>query len=135
MKKEEVPQDLQFFKDKVVRDVLYAIDENGNYTPVISDGWSVKNDALNAVWDDIREQCGEIRRQALARKVSPLAYHLKKALQDTAMLAAYSGVPRRKIRKHLNYDAFMDADDETLQKYADALRITPEELKRVDEWK
>lgn len=135
MKKEEVPQDLQFFKDNVIRDVMYAVDENGHYTPVISDGWSVKNDALNAVWDDIREQCESIRQQVLAREVSPLAYHLKKALQDVGMLASYSGVPKRKIRKHLRYDEFMKADDEILQKYADALRITVEELKRVDEWK
>jgi hypothetical protein len=135
MKKEDVPQDLQFFKDKVIRDVIYAVDEEGNYTPVLSDGWSVKNDALNAVWDDIREQCEAIRQQALAREVSPLAYHLKKALQDVGMLASYSGIPKRKIRKHLKYDEFMKADDETLQKYADALRITLEDLKRVDEWK
>jgi hypothetical protein len=114
---------------------VYAVDENGRYTPVISDGWSVKNDILNAVWDDIREQCEEIRRQVLVGEASPLAYHMKKALQDTGMLASYSGVPKRKIRRHLKYDAFIKAEEETLQKYADALRITVEELKRVDEWK
>jgi hypothetical protein len=88
MKKEDVPQDLLFFKDNVFRDVMYAVDENGHYTSVISDGWSVKNEALEAVWDDIREQCEDIRQQALARKVSPLAYHLKKSLQDVALLSS-----------------------------------------------
>ena len=29
----------------------------------------------------------------------------------------------------------MKLDEETLLKYADAMRITVEELKRVDEWK
>ncbi|MDR2913297.1 MAG: hypothetical protein LBV74_00430 [Tannerella sp.] len=135
MKKEDVPQDLQYFKDKVVRDVMYAVDENGNYMPVISDGWSVKNDALGAVWDDIREQCEEIRRQVLAKEVSPLAYHMKKSLQEIGMLSSYSDIPKRKIRKHLKYDEFMKLDDGTLQKYAEALRISIEELKRVDEWK
>ena len=135
MKTEDVPQDLQYFKDKVVRDIMYAVDENGKYTSVISDGWSVKNDALNAVWDDIREQCEEIRQQVIAKEASPLAYHIKKALQDVAMLSAYADVPKRKVRKHLKYDEFMKLDDDTLQKYADALRITVEELKHVDEWK
>ena len=135
MKKEEVPQDLQFFKDNVIRDVMYAVDENGHYKPVLSDGWDVKNDALNAVWDDIREQCEEIRLQVLAKAISPLAYHMKKSLQEIGMLASYSGIPKRKIRKHLKYDEFMKLDEETLQKYADALRITVDELKRVDEWK
>jgi hypothetical protein len=135
MKTEDVPQDLKYFKDKVVRDLMYAVDEDGRYTPVLSDGWSVKNDALNAVWDDIREQCDDIRRQIRAGAVSPLAYHMKKALQDVGMLASYSGVPKRKIRRHLKYDEFMKSDIETLQKYADALRITVDELKRADEWK
>ncbi|MDR1115126.1 MAG: hypothetical protein LBL33_03065 [Tannerella sp.] len=135
MKTGDVPQDLKYFKDKVVRDLMYAVDENGHYMSVLSDGWSVKNDALNAVWDDIREQCGEIRRQVLAKETSPLAYHMKKALQDVGMLASYSGVPKRKIRKHLKYDEFMKSNEAVLQKYADALRITVDELKRVDEWK
>jgi hypothetical protein len=135
MKKEDVPQDLLYFKDNIIRDLMYAVDENGHYTPVVSDGWSVKNDALGAVWEDIREQCEAIRRQVLAKEVSPLAYHLKKSLQDVAMLASYSEVPKRKIRKHLHYDEFMKTDAETLRKYADALRITVEELKRVDEWR
>jgi hypothetical protein len=135
VKTEDVPQDLKYFKDRIVRDLIYAVDGDGHYTPVLSDGWSVKNDALNAVWDDIREQCGEIRRQVLAKEASPLAYHMKKALQDVGMLASYSGVPKRKIRKHLKYDEFVKSDGETLRRYADALRITVDELKRVDEWR
>jgi hypothetical protein len=135
MKTGDVPQDLKYFKDKVVRDLMYAVDENGHYTSVLSDGWSVKNDALSAVWDDIREQCGEIRRQVLTKEASPLAYHMKKALQDVGMLASYSGIPKRQIRKHLKYDEFMKSDEAILQKYADALRITVDELKCVDEWK
>ena len=77
MKKEEVPQDLLYFKDNVIRDLMYAVDDDGVYTPVVSDGWCVKNDALGAVWDDIRDQCEAIRPRVLAKEVSPLVYHLK----------------------------------------------------------
>ena len=135
MKTEEVPQDMQFFKDNVIRDVMYAVDEDGHYTTVLSDGWSVKNDALNAVWDDIREQCEVIRQQVLTKEVSPLAYHMKKSLLEIGMLSSYAEIPKRKIRKHLRYDEFMKLENETLQKYADAMRITVEELKCVDEWR
>ena len=135
MKKEDVPQDLQYFKDNVIRDLMYAVDENGHYTSVVSDGWRVKNEALSVVWDDIREQCEAIRQQVLAKEVSPLAFHIKKSLQDIGLLSAYSGIPKRKIRKHLKYDEFMNLDENTLHQYADAMRITVEELKRVDEWK
>ena len=135
MKKGDVPQDLVYFKDNVIRDIMYAVDESGHYTPVISDGWKVKNDALGFVWDDIREQCEEIRSKVLAGEVSPLAYHMNRSLLDTGLLAAYSGVSKRKIRKHLKHDEFMKTDEQTLKKYADAMRMTVEELKRVDEWK
>ena len=46
MKIEEVPQDLKFFKNTVIRDVAYAIDSEGNYESVLSDGWDVKHDAI-----------------------------------------------------------------------------------------
>ena len=135
MNKKDVPQDLCYFKDNVIRDVMYAVDENGQYMPVVSDGWSVKNDALGTVWDDIREECEKIRLRVLAKEVSPLAYHIRKSLQNVCLLSAYSGVPKRKIRKHLKYEEFMNSDEDTLQKYAEAMRITVEELKRIDEWK
>ena len=135
MKTEDVPQDLLYFKDNIVRDVMYAVDENGHYTTVISDGWSVKNEALGVVWDDIREECEKIRVRVLAKEVSPLAYHLKKSLLDVGLLSAYSGVPKRKIRKHLKYDEFMKLDENTMRIYADAMRITVEELKQLDECK
>jgi hypothetical protein len=135
MKKEDVPQDLLYFKDNVIRDLMYAIDENGHYTPVVSAGWSVKNEALSVVWDATRVQGEELRGQVLVKEASPLAYHMKKSLQDICLLSAYSEIPKRKIRKHLKYEEFMKLDNETLQKYADALRITVEEIKQVDEWK
>ena len=132
MKVNEVPQDLKYFKDNVIRDVNYALDEEGRYTGIISDGWEVKNDALSFVWETIMEECEPIRQQVLDKKISPIAYHMKKNLQDIGMLAAYSGIPKRKIKKHLQYDEFMKLDDTTLQKYAEALRISVEELRQVN---
>jgi len=135
MKVEDVPQDLLYYKDSVLRDLIYAVDDNGQYQAVTSDGWSVKSEVLDVVLDDIREQCEEIRQQVYAKETSPLAYHIKKSLLDVGMLSAYSGISKWKIRKHLKYDAFMKIDEKTMKKYADAMRITVEELKQVDEWK
>ena len=132
MKANEVPQDLKYFKDNVIRDLNYAIDEDGHYTSIISDGWNVKNDALSIFWEDILEECEPIRQQVITKKVSPIAYHMKRNLQDIGLLSAYSGIPKRKIKKHLQYDDFLKLDEATLQKYADALRLTVEELKQVN---
>jgi len=134
MKTKEVPQDLKYFKDLVIRDLAYAVDDEGRYTSVVSDGWVVKNDMLGMgiVWDDILAECEPIRQQVLAKELSPIAYHMKKNLLDISLLSGYSGIPKRKIKKHLRYEEFMKLDETTLQQYADALRITVEELKQVN---
>jgi hypothetical protein len=131
MKVKEVPQDLKFFKNTVIRDVSYAVDDDGNYTPVISEGWEVKNDALDITWDDIGEKCEEIRAKVLAGKISPLAYHLEKNIMDIGLFAKYTGQNKWKIKKHLKPDVFKKLDDRILQKYAEVLRISIEELKTV----
>ena len=131
MKVKEVPQDSKFFKNTVIRDMTYAVDDDGNYTPVISEGWEVKNDALDVTWEVIDEKCAEVRAEVLAGKVSPLAFHIEKNIMDIGLLAKYTGLPKRKIKKHLKPEIFETLDDSVLQKYADALRISIEELKSV----
>lgn len=60
MKVEDVPQDLKYFKDSVVRDVAYAVDNDGKYQMVMSDGWEVKNDALDvALESEERQQASD----------------------------------------------------------------------------
>ena len=60
MKIEDVPQDLKYYKGTNVRDVNYAVDENGQYKAVLSDGWDAKTDALDVAWEEVEEQCQEV---------------------------------------------------------------------------
>jgi hypothetical protein len=131
MKVKEVPQDSKFFKNTVIRDMAYAVDDDGNYTSVISEGWEVKNDALDVTWDVIGEKCEETRTQVLSGKLSPLAYHLEKNIMDIGLFAKYTGQPKRKVKKHLQPEYFEKLDDNILRQYAEALRITVEELKQI----
>ena len=131
MKIEDVPQDLTYFKDTVVRDLAYAVDEDGNYRSVVSDGWEVKADALNLVWDAVNESCAKIKSQVLAGEVSPLAYHIEKNLMNIGLLSDYTGISKRNIKKHLNPGFFDTLNEELLQQYAEALRISVDELKKV----
>ena len=52
MKVEEVPQDLKYFKVGLVRDQNYALDSEGKYQKVWSDGWEPKNDALDVALEE-----------------------------------------------------------------------------------
>jgi hypothetical protein len=42
MKTNEVLQDKAYFEEGKIRDVCYAVDDNGNYTRVLSLGWEPK---------------------------------------------------------------------------------------------
>ena len=44
------------------------------------------------------------------------------------LLSQYTGIPRRKIRKHLKPAGFQQLEAETLQKYAEVFNLTVEEL-------
>ena len=133
MKVDEVPQDLKYFENTVLRDVAYAVDENGKYTSVISDGWSVKNDALELTMDGIYEECEEIRQRVLAGETSLLEYYAAKNIMDVDLLSDYTGISKRTIRKHFDPKVFSQLDRETLEMYADALRITVEQLTTIPE--
>ena len=131
MKVSDVPQDLNYYKDTVVRDLNYAVDEQGRYQAVVSDGWEPKDDALDLAWDDIREQCDEVLERIKKGETSPLEYHATKNLMPINLLSSYTGFSKRTIRKHFNPANFIKLDNDTLSIYADVLRITVEELKTI----
>jgi hypothetical protein len=128
MKKKEVPQD-KGLSDGLFEDICYAVDENGNYTVVPTTGWQPKTDALLQAWDVIREKVEEARKKVLAGEVSPLAYFMEKNLMDIKLLADYAGLPKRKVKKHLDPERFSKLDEETLKRYADAFDIPVDTLR------
>ncbi len=133
MKVKDVPQDLKYMGGNVIRDLDYAVDEDGKYQAVRSDGWSPQNDALEITMDGIDEECQEILERVRAGETSPLEYHAARNVMPLELLARYTGFSKRKVRKHLDPKNFNKLDDETLAAYADALRITVDELKSIPE--
>lgn len=133
MKVKDVPQDLRYYKGSVVRDLNYAVDEEGHYKAVVSDGWQAKDAALDLAWDDVNEQCQEILERLRRGETSPLEYYAARNLMPIDLLSAYSGFSKRTIRKHFDPKHFSQLDDDTLAVYADVLRITVEELKTIPE--
>ena len=131
MKIEDVPQDLKYYKGTNVRDVNYAVDENGQYKAVLSDGWDAKTDALDVAWEEVEEQCQEVLDRIKRGETSPLEYHATKNLMDIDLLSSYSGFSKRTIRKHYNPEIFSKLDDDILSVYANVLRISVEELKTI----
>jgi len=132
MKVEEVPQDGGILDSSSVRDVCYALDENGDYKEVISVGWQPKNEAINFAWSVINEESEKIRQDVIDGKLSPLAYHLNKLVMTTHILADYSGFSNREIKRFCRPEVFVKLKYDDLSKLADALNISVEQLISID---
>ena len=128
MKKKDVPQDNEGLLQDKFREPCYAIDEDGNYVMVPSTGWAPKNAALKQAWEEVNEKAESAREKVLTGKRSILAWHMEKNIMAIKLLSQYTGIPRRKIRKHLKPNVFQSLDESILQIYADVFNITLEEL-------
>ena len=133
MKIEDVPQDMKYYRGSVIRDVDYAVDADGKYQRVMSAGWTPKNEALEVTLSAIDEECAEILERVHRGESSPLEYHATKNLMSVELLSDYTGISKRNIRKHFIPKFFNSLDEETINIYADALRITVDELRNIPE--
>ncbi len=110
------------------REMCYAVDKDGKYVTVLSTGWSPKNAAMKQAWEEIYLKADKARQDILDGKKSILAFHMEMKIMNIKLLSLYTGIPRRKIRKHLKPDHFAKLDGETLERYADAFGISVAEM-------
>jgi hypothetical protein len=130
MKKEDIPQDESGLKN-FTKEVVYAVDNAGNYTAELSQGWEVKSTALNVAWNDIEQRIANAKQQVLKNEASPLLYFMELRLMDIGIVAAYTGFWKWTIKQHLKPNSFKKLSDQRLHKYAEAFNITVEELKTM----
>jgi hypothetical protein len=129
MRKDEVPQDEGIAEG--LKEVTYAVDDDGSYTLVPSAGWEPKNISNHQAWDIIAEQIDTARRQVLAGEISPLAYHMARNLMDLSLLAQYMGMMRWRVKRHFKPKVFNRLKPEMLERYARLLKVTIEQLKDI----
>lgn len=128
MRRDQVPQDDANLMEGRSREVCYAVDERGNYVQAHSTGWEPKNAALQQAWKQIDEEAETTRRLVQSGRVSPLAFFMARCMFDVKLLSAYTDIPKRKIKAHLDPAHFRNLDETTLAKYAEAFNITAAEL-------
>src|SRR4051812_13998166 len=119
MKVNEVPQDPRDTKhDGKMRKVVYAVDKDGRYTGVNSEGWEAENAALKQAWDDIEETLQEIETKVRAGVLSPIPYFMQKNLMDVALLARYAGKWKWQVKRHFKPEVFKKMDHKMIAEYA-----------------
>ncbi len=128
MKKEEVPQDQSNLSKSSIKELIYATDENGNYTTALSSGWEPKTIALSNSIDEINERIAFAKKQVVNGEVSPIVYFMELSKMDIGILASYVGMWKWSVKRHFKPNVFKSLNDKKLQKYADAFNISMTEL-------
>ncbi|MCP2026483.1 hypothetical protein L1276_001627 [Flavobacterium sp. HSC-32F16] len=129
MEKDNVPQDQSNLTKNNVKELLYATDENGNYTTTLSTGWEPKTIALSNSIDEINERIADARQQVLNGEASPIVYFMEVNKMDLTILSSYVGFWKWRVKRHFKPDVFAKLNDKTLKKYADTFEVSVEELK------
>ncbi|MEP3208029.1 MAG: hypothetical protein ABJN95_02510 [Maribacter sp.] len=131
MKKEDVPQHQSKLETANIREVCYALDENGEYTTELSTGWDPKTIALNNALEQIKERVEEAKKRVLNNETSPLEYYMELHKMDIPILASYVGFWKWQVKRHFKPSVFRKLNSKKLQKYADVFEISIEELKNI----
>ncbi|SHG49392.1 hypothetical protein [Flavobacterium defluvii] len=129
MEKDKVPQDQSNLTKNNVKELLYATDENGNYTTTLSTGWEPKTIALSNSIDEINERIADAKQQVLNGEASPIVYFMEVNKMDLTILSSYVGFWKWRVKRHFKPSVFAALSDKILQKYADTFEISIEELK------
>jgi len=129
MKKEEVPQDKGNLSNKNMKELVYAIDEKGNYTTALSTGWEPKTIALSNSIEEISERVAIAKAQVESNKISPIVYFMEYSRMDIAILSSYVGMWQWRVKRHFKPKVFAKLSDKILQKYAETFNISIAELR------
>ncbi|MDQ2076987.1 hypothetical protein [Marinimicrobium sp. ABcell2] len=127
MRTDEVPQD-NSSTYAGHKKLLYARDQDGTYTQVPSTGWEVEAAATKdavALYQQLADQALE---QVRAGEKSPLFYHMYQCRMDPALLAQVTGLFRWRVKWHFRPKPFRRLSQSLLQRYAEALDISVDQL-------
>ena len=108
----------------------YAPNDRGKYVLDTNPSWpeTVVNGLMVS---DIRARIEEAREAVLAGKKSPLYYHMARRQMNPAILARAAGIVLFRVKRHLRPEIFSKLKPSILDRYANALVVTREELKSL----
>ncbi len=134
MKAKDIPQDPSAL-DKYTKEVCYAVNESGEYVTELSRGWEIKADALNVAWDDIAKRVEEAKLKVRNGEASPLLYYMELKLMDIDIVAAYTGLWKWRVKRHLKPKVFNKLSKKILEKYANVFEVSIVDLKSLGDGK
>lgn len=130
MKKDEVPQDGDNLHHGTFKQLFYAVDASGDYTPVSSVGWEPENVALVQAWEEVEHRVAETRNKVQNGELSPVAYYMERTLLDLPLLARKVGKFQWQVKRHMKPAVFKTLSAGMLARYAAVFSIPAETLQK-----
>jgi hypothetical protein len=128
MKVKEVPQDgKRMLKTTLVH---YAVNDEGNFEKIPSDGWDPGYYAGFNLQEEFRELTAQAKERVKNNQSSPLDYFMYHASLDIDGLAQFMEISKRKVKKHLTLRGFDKLGDDMLERYALVLHTDVETIKK-----
>ena len=131
MKVREVPQDNTFEYYEGIKRACYAINDEGKYVIVSSNGWDAEEFINRLAVDELAVNLEKTRKAVLAGEKSPLAYHMERRQMIPDILGKTAGIAAFRVKRHCRPEIFAKLKPSVLDRYAKALAIIREELKTV----
>ncbi|MBK7415647.1 MAG: hypothetical protein IPJ38_11590 [Dechloromonas sp.] len=113
------------------RKAVYARGADGKIQIVQSAGWEVEEIVTRQAVDDLNQLAANALQRVASGETSALEYHMHKARMDVPLLSQTSGVWQWRIRRHFQPAVFAGLSTTQLQRYADALGLTVDQLKQA----
>jgi hypothetical protein len=131
MKVNEVPQDNTFEYYEGVKRACYAVNDEGKYVIVPSSGWEAEELVNSLAVNELAANLEKTRKAVLEGVKSPLAYHMERRQMIPDILGKTAGIAAFRVKRHLRPEIFAKLKNSVLERYAQALAITLDELKTV----
>ena len=129
MKVNDVPQDITYYEG--IKRACFALNDEGKYVVVTSTGWNDEAVVNGLAVDDLAAALEQTRLDVLAGKKSPLCYHMDRRQMNPDILGKTAGIAVFRVKRHFRPDIFSRLKPSLLNRYAQALAVTVEELKTV----
>jgi hypothetical protein len=114
------------------RKALYARGADGKLQIVQSAGWEVEEIVTRQAVEDLDRLAEDARQRVAAGLTSALEYHMHKARMDIPLLAQTTGLWQWRIRRHFRPAIFAGLSPALLQRYAEAMGLSLDQLKKAD---
>ncbi|MDR0228215.1 MAG: hypothetical protein LBI72_04035 [Flavobacteriaceae bacterium] len=129
MKESDVPQDKSSLKENEIKELCYAVNEEGKYVTALSSGWETKTIVQEATLAQIQERIDDAKKEVADGVSSPIVYFMELNRMDLQTLCAYVSMWKWRVKRHFKPSVFKTLNNNILERYADAFNISVEELK------